>query len=173
MNNTDIKEILKNRFEAGKENHAGVTWEQVSERLTDKHLASLEYMEGTGGEPEFMVYDGNWFFVDGSKETPEGRRNLCYDMDARLKRKKFPPESSAWEEAQSHGITLMEENMYFALQAISPRDTKTSSWLATKPDLRKLGGAIFGDHKFGRTFIYHNGADSYYSVRGFRAVLKI
>lgn len=133
-------------------------------------------MEETGGEPDVVGFDketGQLIFFDCSKETPSGRRNVCYDHEALEARKKYPPEDSALNMAEMMGIGLLTEDEYFFLQELGEFDTKTSSWLKTPLEVRKHGGAIFGDHRFGRVFVYHNGADSYYGVRGFRGSLRV
>lgn len=133
-------------------------------------------MESTGGEPDVIGYDrqsGEFWFVDCSLETPKDRRSVCYDRAAWESRKEHKPKTSALEMAAEMGVELLNELQYSQLQELGPFDQKTSSWLWTPPSVRQLGGALFGDFRFGRTFIYHNGAESYYSVRGFRALLKV
>lgn len=169
---------LKTRFECHPARHPGLTWAQVQARLEaqPEKLRALHSMESTGGEPDVVGVDavtGDLLFFDCSPETPTNRRNLCYDRPAREGRKKFPPESSAVEMADSMGITLLNEAEYAHLQSLGEFDTKTSSWLLTPLEVRKLGGALFGDRRYGRVFVYHNGADSYYGVRGFRGWLKV
>ncbi len=169
---------LKTRFERHPARHPGLSWAQVQARLEAQpdSLRALHGMEITGGEPDVVGVDaatGAVLFFDCCAETPTGRRNLCYDRPAREGRKKFPPESSAVEMAESLGITLLSEAEYAHLQSLGEFDTKTSSWLLTPPEVRKLGGALFGDRRYGRVFVYHNGADSYYGVRGFRGWLKV
>jgi hypothetical protein len=175
---TPFTETLKKRFHKHMHRHPGVSWDAVERRLElnpDK-LESLHQLEDTGGEPDVIDIDpvtGLVRFFDFSAETPKGRRSICYDTAALESRKEYKPRNSAEGMAQEMGATLMTEAEYFQLQSIEPVDTKTSSWLATPADIREKGGAIFGDRRFGRVFIYHNGAESYYSVRGFRAVLTV
>ena len=178
----DMKEelitILKIRFHNNQERHRGLLWEEIEKRLENSptKLWSLYHMEQTGGEPDVIGYDQDkdeYIFADCSKETPKGRVNVCYDEEARINRKKFPPEHSALGLATSWGIELMTEEEYRYLQTLGEFDTKTSSWLKTPESIRKLGGAIFGDRRYNTVFIYHNGADSYYSVRGFRGILRV
>jgi hypothetical protein len=133
-------------------------------------------MEETGGEPDVVGIDkdtGEFIFYDCSPESPKGRRSVCFDRQALESRKKFKPKTSAEEMAKEMGVDVLTENQYFELQKLGEFDTKTSSWLKTPDEVRKLGGAIFGDNRFGRVFIYHNGAESYYGARGFRGVLKL
>lgn len=143
-------------------------------RVNAQHLRALEAMEASGGEPCVLGTEaGRILIADGSTESPAGRRSLCYDHAAWEARKANRPAGNALSMAETMGVRLMTEAEYFRLQALRPVDLKTSSWLATEPEVRQMGGAIFGDHRFGRTFIYHNGADSYYAARGFRSVLEI
>lgn len=169
---TKIIEILKERFKKNTHRHKGVEWNQIEVLLNPELIVSLEYMEETGGEPDVTEYKGNLYFFDFSKQSPM-RRSICYDKEARVNRKKNAPETSAVEEAEKHGIKLLTEEMYFHLQFIENVDEKTSSWIATPKVIRDLGGAIFGSHHYGRTFIYHNGADSYYGARGYRGYIKL
>lgn len=169
---------LKTRFHKYPERHQGIAWIDVEKKLASfpEKLQSLAAMEETGGEPDVTGYDpdrNTHYFTDCAPESPADRRSICYDRDARTSRKKFPPEHSAEEMARRIGIEILSEKQYRALQALGPFDTKTSSWLKTPEDVRKRGGAIFGDRRFGRVFVYHNGADSYYASRGFRGVLEI
>lgn len=172
-----LLETLKKRFEKNMHRHEGIRWEDVQEKLeaSPEKLRSLFEMEQTGGEPDVvrLERDGDYVFCDCSKETPKGRRSICYDREALEARKKHKPENSAIDMANEMGIELLTEEQYFALQKLESFDLKSSSWLKTPDDVRRLGGAIFGDCRYGRVFIYHNGADSYYSVRGFRGLLKI
>lgn len=166
---------LEKRFKTHMHRHEGVTWETI-ERLLKSNLnyrTKLQNMTESGGEPDVFVYDDQLIFVDFSKETPEGRRNCCYDEEARLERKKFPPLFSAWGQANEHGLKLVNERLYLAMQAVEPMDLKTSSWIDTPKEMRKLGGALFGDQRYKRVFFYHNGADSYYGVRGYRGYFEI
>jgi hypothetical protein len=171
-------ETIKTRFEAHMPRHEGLNWAEVQSRL-DAHpekLWSLNEMERTGGEPDIVGRDEKteeFIFYECSLESPEGRRSLCYDREAWEARKSNKPEDNAIDMAAAMGVELLTEEEYYRLQELGEFDTKTSSWLKTPPDVRKLGGAIYGDRRFGRVFIYHNGADSYYSSRGFRGVLKV
>lgn len=169
----ELIEILEKRFEKNKHRHADIKFEEILDKLNDNILESISKMEETEGEPDVFVIDGEIYIVDGSKESPKLRRNLCYDKSARENRKKFPPESSAEEIAKSMEIEIVDENMYRSLQEIEDFDLKTSSWIKTENSVREKGGAIFGDKRYARTFIYHNGAESYYSSRGFRGYIKI
>lgn len=169
---------LEARFAQSAHRHPGITWTKVAVRLQAKpeKLWSLAEMERTGGEPDVVGHDrktGEIFFVDCSPQSPVGRQSLCYDREALDGRKKFPPKGCATELAAAMGAELLNEAQYGELQQLGEFDTKTSSWLLTPPEIRNLGGAIFGDRRFGRVFIYHNGADSYYSGRGFRCRLKV
>lgn len=172
-----LLETLQKRFENNMHRHEGIVWEEVQAKLeaSPEKLRSLFEMEQTGGEPDVvrLERDGDYVFCDCSKETPKGRRSICYDREALEARKKHKPENSAIDMANEMGIELLTEEQYFALQKLESFDLKSSSWLKTPDDVRRLGGAIFGDCRYGRVFIYHNGADSYYSVRGFRGLLKI
>lgn len=168
---------LEDRFKANMHRHKHIKWDFVKSSLmtNDKLYEAVLKMEETGGEPDLIdleVFRG-LVYVDMSKESPEGRRSLCYDKKAREERKKNPPLSSAVEEAEKMGLRLIKEDEYYAIQAIEDIDTKTSSWIYTPEEIRDLGGALFCSKKYDRTFTYHNGADSYYQVRGFRACVKI
>ena len=174
----DLIQTLTTRFEKNMKRHPGIAWKDVQARLEKNPgaLWSLSEMESTGGEPDVIGYDrksGEYIFADCAAESPQGRRSLCYDREALDARKKNKPEASAVERAEAMGAELLSEEEYRDLQKVGPFDTKTSSWLLTPPDIRKLGGAIFGDHRFGTVWIYHNGADSYYAARGFRCMLRI
>ncbi|HOW37715.1 MAG TPA: DUF4256 domain-containing protein [Candidatus Izemoplasmatales bacterium] len=164
----------EHRFHHHPRRHSGVSWDEARRILTDDPslISVLIRMESSGGEPDLIVFEGLWFWVDLSPESPPGRRGLCYDGAARLARKKMPPLSSAEEMAKDIGVGLMDERLYAFLQSLEPLDTKTSSWLWTPPEIRNLGGALFGDRRFGRTFVFHNGADSYYADRGFRGMIR-
>jgi hypothetical protein len=158
--------------------HPGLTWPSVQARL-DAHpekLASLHEMEQTGGEPDVVGQDrdtGEFIFFDCAPESPQGRRSLCYDGAALEARKANKPQGSAVDAAAAIGIELLDESQYRALQKLGKFDTRTSSWIKTPDDIRKLGGALFGDCRYGHVFIYHNGADSYYASRGFRGALRV
>lgn len=169
---------LQARFEKNPGRHRGIEWKTVAARLTasPEKLASLHEMERTGGEPDVVGHDtktGEVVFFDCAPQSPAGRTSLCYDGDALVARKEFKPKSSALELAAAMGVELLDEEQYRALQELGEFDTKSSSWLRTPPEVRKLGGAIFGDRRYDRVFVYHNGAQSYYSGRGFRAWLKV
>lgn len=174
----ELLKVLRERFEKNMNRHPGLTWDKVQSRLDADpgKLHALELMESTGGEPDVVEYEktsGELVFFDCSAQSPDGRASLCYDDEALESRKKFKPKNSAVGLAESMGVELLTEEQYFALQQLGEFDTKSSSWLKTPPAIRKLGGAIFGDRRFGRVFIYHNGAESYYSGRGFRASLRV
>lgn len=169
---------LEERFHENMRRHPGIDWQDVRARLeaSPDKLKSLYEMERTGGEPDVIGYDPEgdvYIFCDCAAQSPTGRRSLCYDRIAREKRKKHPPASSVMEMAEEMGIELLDEEQYLHLQTLGEFDTKTSSWIKTPDAIRKLGGALFGDRRYGRVFTYHNGADSYYSGRGFRGMLKV
>jgi hypothetical protein len=170
--------MLQKRFEKNKHRHKDLDWGALQERLEshpDK-LWSLHEMEQTGGEPDLVGLDkttGEYIFFDCSTESPKGRRSACYDQDALESRKKFKPKNSAQAMADAMGVDLMTETEYRTLQTLGNFDAKTSSWIKTPEAIRKLGGALFGDFRFGTVFIYHNGAESYYAARGFRGVLRV
>lgn len=167
--------ILKARFEENKNRHPDVTWETVEALLAqdDNKLSKIKWMEQSGGEPDVILCNDTLLFCDCSKGSPKSRRSLCYDGEARLSRKKNPPLSSAMEEAEKTGLRLLTEAEYYYLQTLGEFDTKTSSWIATPSELRARGGALFCEHRYGRTFTFHNSADSYYGVRGFRCALEL
>jgi len=169
---------LKARFEKNMQRHIGLEWAQVQARLEahPQKLSSLYEMERTGGEPDVVGLDNKTseiIFYDCSAESPVGRRSLCYDGEAWEERKEHKPESSAMEMASEMGIELLTEDQYRDLQKLGAFDLKTSSWVKTPADIRKLGGAIFSDRRYGRVFVYHNGAQSYYAARGFRGALRV
>ncbi len=169
---------LKERFEKYSERHPGITWEEMHAKLVDSpgKLRSLHEMEETGGEPDVIGFNkksGEYIFCDCAAESPKGRRSLCYDPEALASRKEHKPKHSAVGMATEMGIELLTEDEYHALQELGTFDTKTSSWIKTPANVRKLGGGLFGDKRYGRTFIYHNGAESYYAARGFRGLLKV
>jgi hypothetical protein len=169
---------LKSRFESNPHRHEGRTWEQVRTRLEGNPAAlrSLCEMEASGGEPDVIGYDedaGQYVFCDCSAESPAGRRSLCYDRDALNSRKENKPEGSAVEAAAAMGIELLTEQQYRELQRLGEFDARTSSWVATPEGVRSLGGALFCDRRYGRVFLYHNGAQSYYAARGFRGLLRV
>lgn len=174
----ELLAILKTRFEKNMSRHEGLEWSDVEAKLKadEQNLTSLNAMETTGGEPDVVGYDestGEFLFFDCSTESPKGRRSVCYDHEALESRKAHKPKSSAVDMATEMGIELLTEEQYRALQKLGSFDTKTSSWLRTPPDIRKLGGALFGDYRYGHVFIYHNGAQSYYAVRGFRGSVRV
>lgn len=174
----EMLETLRVRFEKNMVRHEGIRWANVQAKLESepRKLWSLGEMERTGGEPDVVGQDRTteeYLVVDCSKESPRGRRSVCYDRQALEGRKKHKPENSAVEMAADMGAELLTEEQYRRLQELGEFDTKTSSWLLTPPDIRKLGGAIFGDFRYGAVFVYHNGADSYYAARGFRCVLRV
>ena len=174
----ELLRALKARFEKNMNRHEGLEWAKVQAKLeadTEK-LWSLNEMERTGGEPDVVAYDrktGEYIFYDCSAESPKGRRSLCYDREALEARKEFRPKDAAMDMAAAMGIEILTEEQYRELQKLGNFDTKTSSWLKTPSDIRKLGGALFADRRYDHVFIYHNGADSYYGVRGFRGSLKV
>ena len=170
--------ILQTRFEENMQHHEGLDWVDVYARLEAQpgKLWSLNEMERTGGEPDVVGCDEKTdeiIFFDCSPETPFGRRNVCYDHAALEARKKFKPDNSAMNMAAEMGISLLSEEQYRHLQKLGKFDLKTSSWVVTPPAIRKLGGALFCDRRFEHVFVYHNGADSYYGVRGFRGWLRV
>jgi hypothetical protein len=176
--NEELLGTLKVRFEKNMKRHKGLEWAKVQARLESKpeKLWVLDEMEITGGEPDVVGHDektGEYIFYDCSTESPKDRRSLCYDRQAWESRKANRPENTAMDMAAEMGIELLTEEEYQELQTLGDFDLKTSSWVKTPPNVRKLGGAIFGDQRFGRVFIYHNGADSYYAARGFRGSLRV
>ena len=175
---TPLLGSLHSRFEKNMHRHEGMRWETVLARLDAKPsaLESLRQMEASGGEPDVIGRpdaSGQLTYCDCSPESPAGRRSLCYDRDALNARKENKPEGSAVEMALAMGVELLTEDQYRALQRFGEFDTKTSSWIATPPDVRSLGGALFCDRRYGKVFVYHNGAQSYYSARGFRGLLRV
>ena len=173
-----LLETLQKRFEKNMKRHKDLQWKNVEARLISQEakLWSLNQMEETGGEPDVVGVDsktGEVIFFDCSAETPAGRRSYCYDKEALDARKENKPANSAVQAAEEMGIELLDEEQYHFLQSLGPVDQKTSSWLKTPADLRKLGGAIFGDYRYGRVFVYHNGVQSYYAARSFRGFVKI
>ena len=173
-----LLDILKTRFEKNMNRHKGLAWDKVQAKLeaNTKKLDALHEMEQTGGEPDVVGYDkktGEYIFYDCSAETPKGRRSVCYDREGLESRKEHKPANNAIDMAAAMGIDLLTEEQYRELQQLGTFDTKTSSWLKVPPEIRKLGGAIFGDSRYGRVFVYHNGAQSYYSSRGFRGLLRV
>lgn len=170
--------ILRERFEKHRARHDALAWADIDARIggNGKALATLGRMEDTGGEPDVIAFDtatGIVTFCDCSAESPAGRRSLCYDREARISRKENAPAGSAVEMADEIGIELLTEAQYDALQQLGRFDTKTSTWLKAPDAVRSLGGAIFGDRRYDRVFVYHNGAQSYYAARGFRGMLRV
>ena len=174
----ELLKALKARFEKNINRHKGIEWAKVQAKLeahTGK-LWSLNEMERTGGEPDVVGRDrktGQYIFVDCSAESPQGRRSVCYDREALESRKEHKPEDNALDMAAAMGIELLTEEQYRELQKLGNFDTKTSSWVKTPSDIRKLGGALFADFRYGNVFVYHNGAESYYAVRGFRGSVRV
>jgi hypothetical protein len=169
---------FKTRFEKNMNRHKGIEWAKVEAKLNanPEKLLSLNEMEATGGEPDIVGYDkktGEFIFYDCVAESPAGRRSFCYDDEALEKRKENKPKNSAVKMAADMGIELLTEEQYRELQQLGNFDNKTSSWIKTPADIRKLGGAIFADDRFGRVFVYHNGAESYYAGRAFRGLLRV
>ena len=174
----ELIKTLKVRFEKNKSRHTGLEWANVQSKLevnADK-LWSLSEMERTGGEPDVIAHNNTtdeYIFYDCSAETPKGRRSFCYDREALESRKEYKSENNAVDMAAFMGIELLTEAQYWELQTFDKFDTKTSSWVKTPAEIRKLGGAIFCDRRYDHVFTYHNGAESYYAVRGFRGLLKV
>lgn len=169
---------LQNRFEKHMQRHPGLAWTDVQERLLGQPdaLRSLHWMQATGGEPDLIgpdAADGAHVYCDCSPESPPGRRSLCYDRAALDARKANKPGGNALDSAAAARIHLLSEAQYRHLQTLGEFDTRTSSWLLTPPEVRRLGGALFGDRRYGRVFIYHNGAQAYYAARGFRGLLRV
>ena len=174
----DLLGVLKARFEKNMNRHKGLEWAKIQAKLEaeNKKLWSLNEMERTGGEPDVAGYDkktGEYLFYDCSAESPKDRRNICYDREALESRKEFKPKDTAMDMATSMGIEILTEEQYRALQNLGNFDLKTSSWLKTPSEIRKLDGAIFADRRYDHVFVYHNGASSYYGVRGFRGSLRV
>jgi hypothetical protein len=174
----ELLSMLKARFEKNMNRHESLEWANVQEKLEANpgKLWSLHEMETTGGEPDVVEYDkktGEYIFYDCSAESPKGRRSVCYDREALEARKKYKPENSAMDLAASMGIELLTEEEYRELQKLGNFDLKTSSWVQTPANIRKLGGALFCDRRYDTVFVYHNGADSYYAARGFRGMLRV
>jgi hypothetical protein len=174
----DLLQALKARFEKNTHRHVGIAWAQVRARLEGHHsaLRSLRTMEATDGEPDVIGQDketGHFIFCDCSAESPTGRRSACYDRQALDARKENKPVNSAVEMAAAMGIELLTEQQYRELQTLGDFDTKTSSWIKTPANIRALGGALFCDRRYGKVFVYHNGAQSYYAARGLRGLLRV
>ncbi|MBL0392552.1 DUF4256 domain-containing protein [Ramlibacter monticola] len=169
---------LQARFDANPHRHPGMPWNEVATRLRGRSAAlkSIAAMEASRGEPDVVGFDEasrQFLFCDCSRESPAGRRSLCYDREALDARKEQKPEGSAMERASAMGIELLSEAAYRHLQQLDEFDLKTSSWILTPPDVRSLGGALFCDRRYGKVFVYHNGAQSYYAARGFRGLLRL
>ena len=169
---------LEARFAKNMHRHRGIAWPEVRSKLdgSSAALRSLREMDSTGGEPDVIGHDkesGVYTFCDCSPESPAGRRSVCYDREALTSRKEHKPENSAVDMAAAMGIDLVTEEQYRALQELGEFDTKTSSWVSTPPEVRKLGGALFCDRRYGKVFLYHNGAQSYYAARGFRGTVRV
>jgi hypothetical protein len=174
----ELLKVLQIRFEKNMQRHKGLDWSKIQAKLeaNPKKMWSLDEMERTEGEPDVVGYDEKskeYLFVDCAAESPKGRRSICYDHEALEKRKENKPKDSAVNMAEEMGIELLNEQQYRELQEIGKFDTKTSSWIATPAEIRKLGGAIFSDFRYNTIFVYHNGADSYYAARGFRGLLRV
>lgn len=174
----ELLSVVKARFEKNMSRHKGLEWAKVQAKLksnTEK-LWSLNEMERTGGEPDVVGYDkktDEYIFYDCSAESPKGRRSVCYDPEALESRKEHKPENSAINMASTMGVSILTEEQYRELQQLGNFDTKTSSWILTPSAIRKLGGGIFADYRYGTVFVYHNGAESYYAARGFRGSLRV
>ncbi len=174
----DLLQTLRRRFEKNPLRHQHIEWSDVQSKL-ERHpekLWSLAEMENSGGEPDVVKYDSlndEYHFYDCSKESPKGRRSICYDREGLESRKDYPPGNTAVDMANDMGIELLDENQYRYLQELEDFDLKTSSWIATPNAIRQLGGALFGDKRYNHVFFYHNGAQSYYAARGFRACVKV
>ena len=173
MDHKELLRVLEVRFMKNMHRHENTEWNTIMDLLNEEILKTIQKMEETGGEPDFVMLNNELIFVDFSKESPKGRRSLCYDKTARVNRKKFPPLSSAMEMAKDINIELLDETMYFSLQKIEPFDLKTSSWVKTNIEVRDLKGALFANNRYERVFVYHNGADSYYKDRGFRGFIRL
>ena len=174
----ELLKTLKSRFEKNMNRHKGLEWDKVQARLQASagKLWSLDEMETTGGEPDVVGYDkntGEYIFYDCSAESPKGRRSVCYDGEALESRKEHKPENSAMDMATAMGIEILTEDQYRELQKLGEFDTKTSSWVKTPSDIRKLGGGLFCDRRYNHVFLGHNGAESYYAARGFRGSLRV
>lgn len=174
----ELIKVLKARFEKNKNRHTDLEWVQIQVKLeaSPEKLSSLNEMERTGGEPDVVGLDkatGGFLFYDCSAESPKGRRSVCFDREALESRKEFKPENNAVDLAAAMGIDLLTEEQYRDLQKLGEFDLKTSSWIKTPLEIRKRGGALFCDRRYNHVFVYHNGAESYYAVRGFRGVLVV
>lgn len=174
----ELLSLLKVRFEQNRKRHEDLDWPKVKAKLeaNAEKLWSLNEMERTGGEPDVVGYDkksNEYIFYDCAAESPKGRRSLCFDLEGQESRKEHRPENNAIDAASAMGISILNEAQYHELQHLGEFDAKTSSWIETPSEIRKLGGALFADFRYGTVFVYHNGAQSYYAARGFRGVLRI
>jgi hypothetical protein len=174
----ELLRVLKARFEKNMNRHKGLEWAKVQDKLQGKteKLWSLNQMETSGGEPDVIGHDkktGEYIFYDCSAESPKGRRSVCYDREALESRKEHKPDNNAVDMASAMGVEILTEEQYRHLQTLGNFDTKTSSWVKTPFDIRKLGGALFCDRRYDTVFVYHNGAESYYAARGFRGSLRV
>ncbi|MBB6238613.1 hypothetical protein HDC90_003255 [Pedobacter sp. AK013] len=174
----ELLNTLKTRFEKNMSRHKDIEWAKVEEKLIGRYekFWVLNEMEVTGGEPDVVDFDketGEYIFYDCSAESPKGRRSICYDQEGLESRKEHQPENNAIDMAAMMGVELLTEEQYRFLQQLGKFDTKTSSWIVTPPEIRKLGGAIFGDRRYDHVFVYHNGAQSYYAARAFRGLLRV
>jgi hypothetical protein len=174
----ELLTTLKGRFEKNMNRHKGLEWDKIQAKLeaSPEKLWSLNEMERTDGEPDVVGHDkkaGEFIFYDCSAESPKGRRSICYDREALESRKEHKPKNNALDMAAAIGIEILTEEQYRELQKLGNFDTKTSSWLKTPSEIRKLGGAIFADFRYGHVFVYHNGAESYYGGRAFRGLIKV
>lgn len=175
---SELIDLLKTRFDKNKNRHKGIDWSAVQEKLNEHpaKLWSLQQMESTGGEPDVIGYDkktGEFIFCDCAAESPKGRRSVCYDYEAQESRKEHKPANNAVDMAKSMGVELLTEEQYRELQKLGDFDLKTSSWIKTPAAIRELDGALFCDKRYNTVFLYHNGAQSYYAARGFRAMLRV
>ena len=174
----DLLKTLRVRFEKNRDRHPDLEWDKILTKLnaSPEKLNSLYEMESTEGEPDLIAYDANkgeYIFCDCSTESPKGRRSICYDSEALDARKEHKPNGNVIDMAKTMGIELLTEDQYRELQTLGSFDMKTSSWIKTPPEIRKLGGALFADFRYNQVFVYHNGASSYYAARGFRGLLRV
>lgn len=174
----ELIDLLSERFRKNNKRHSDLDWEKIKQRLESNPiiLSIINEMERTGGEPDVIAYEittDKYIFCDCSAESPTGRRSLCYDREGLESRKEFKPENNALDMAKSIGIELLDETQYRELQKLGNFDTKTSSWILSPTDIRKKGGALFAEYRYGAVFVYHNGAQSYYAARGFRGIVKV
>jgi len=178
LQSQELLNVLKTRFEKNTDRHKNLNWDKVKAKLeaSPEKLWSLDEMEITGGEPDVVGYDeqtDEYIFYDCSAESPKGRRSFCYDRAALDSRKEHKPANNVIDAAFAMGIELLDEQQYHELQQLGKFDTKTSSWIKTPAEIRRLGGAIFADYRYGKVFVYHNGAESYYAARAFRGALRV